>query len=449
MQTGADTTMGQIAALERLVPQLAKLEQLLAEGNEAQIAALARFAADPNLKRLRDLVEEQRSEFDALDFVGRLRLESGRALWGWEEFHSGVLAWLLDPKQSHGIGDKFLSGFLTRVGVQTAEHFIDWSTASVQQEWPNEVDGEWGYLDILILNESAQTLCAIENKVFSSEHSEQLTRYRKALSDSYPDFTKHHIFLTPRGTLPYREEERASWVPATYATVLNIAQQIVDDNSRPVKEDVRAFLWQYATTLRRNIVPETSIAQLARKIYMEHREAIELIIQHKPDFVEEAKEMFKAAIQQQDDWKLDRELAGLVGFRHAKWEKFDVFKTGTGWTSKALVLFDFDFREDGKVMLILTISPGNEESARSRLFEAAQRNPLFDSKGHSFGRWRDRYIRLHVSESILDRSHFDNWGNQESIRTKINEWVANFAENQFPAMNEVIINCLRESEAEQ
>ena len=75
------------------------------------------------------------------------------------------------------------------------------------------------------MNETGSALCAIENKVFSSEHSEQLTRYRRALAERYPDFTRHHVFLTPGGIDAHLEEERRFWVPAAYATVLDIVQQ--------------------------------------------------------------------------------------------------------------------------------------------------------------------------------------------------------------------------------
>ena len=32
---------------------------------------------------------------------------------------------------------------------------------------------------------------------------------------------------------------------------------------------------------------------------------------------------------------------------------------------------------------------------------------------------------------------------------KLRDWLTNFAEKQFPAMNKVIVKCLREYEAEQ
>ena len=66
------------------------------------------------------------------------------------------------------------------------------------------VGGQQGYLDILIVNQGQQILCAVENKVFSSEHSNQLTRYRKALEESsYSTFAKYLVFLTPQGTFPH------------------------------------------------------------------------------------------------------------------------------------------------------------------------------------------------------------------------------------------------------
>ena len=37
----------------------------------------------------------------------------------------------------------------------------------------------------------------------------------------------------------------------------------------------------------------SEVSQLARKIYLEHREAIELVIQHKPDLVDEMKQIFR------------------------------------------------------------------------------------------------------------------------------------------------------------
>ena len=444
MQTNDAETAEQIAALESVAPKfgLERLEEMNDVEQMAQVKDLGNFSGDARLKELGWLYEEQRSEFDALDFIGRMRLDCGRDLWGWEEFHSGVLTWLLDPSGSHAMGDRFLTEFLRTVGALPEIQTADWSCAGIIPEWRNQVDGEWGYLDILILNDSEQILCAIENKVFSSEHSEQLTRYRKALADRYPDFTRYHVFLSPKGTSPYREKEREAWTPATYATVLNIIQRIVEDNDNPVKEDVRAFLSQYATTLRRNIVPDTNtnIREMVRAIYSEHKEAIELIIQHKPDYIAEMKERFRAAIKQQLKWIPDWEEPKIVFFRSADWDRFEAFKTGTGWGNPgSLVTFGFDLRED-RPTLIFTLGPGSEERAREKIYQSASRVR---------GELRTSYTRLDVKGPILDDADVANWIDEEATRAKIEAWVKNFAENEFPAMNDVIVNCLREYEAEQ
>ncbi len=442
---------GEIIALESVLPALGQLEDTMPPGPATQMEAIANFVADARLEELKALIELQRNEFDALDFVGRSssRLGSGSNLWSDEEFHSNLLGWLLNPRESHQVGESFLKLFLEETGAFPQVQTGDWSQASVIREWENQVDGKLGYLDILILNESEQALCAIENKVFSSEHSEQLTRYRKALAAAYPDCIRRHVFLTRRGTLPFREEEREYWTPATYAAVLNIVQRIVDDHISPVEEDIRQLMRQYATTLRRNIVPETSVRQLARQIYLEHKDAIDLIIQHKPNYIEEMKREFLTALGDVNGWVLDREDSGFVRFRSLEWDNFEVQETGTGWLpqSSALILFQINFR-DGAMNLPyfdVGLSPGPNETFRRRLLDNAINKPgLFTPRDRSY---RSGWIVLDQKEYILEEADLKRW-DDPSVRGKIHAWVHNFAENELPAMNEVVVNCLREHEAE-
>ena len=102
-----------------------------------------------------------------------------------------------------------------------------------------------------------------------------------------------------------------------------------------------------------------------------------------------------------------------MGFSHSDWNRFDSFRTDTGWSdSDAALLFDFDLRQTGRVNLILTIPKGDiQDVARQRLFAIAQRHPdLFDPKGHRLGGgYTDSWIRLHVSEPILSEADFINW----------------------------------------
>ena len=445
------THAARISALHNALPDLKRLGEGLAAERAEQVTGLSEIETDESLHRLRELVQETRTEFDALDFIGQLRLGGGRALWGLEEFHSNVLAWLLNPRQSHGLGDRFLERFLIRAGVRPVGSLSDWAATDVTREWLNVVDGQPGYLDILVVNEAEPVLCAIENKVFSSEHGEQLTRYRKALEASYSTYTRYYVFLTPWGTLPFREEEKEYWIHRTYSIVFDIVQQIVANNGSATNGDVGAFLRQYATTLRRDIMPETSISQLARRIYLEHQEAMDQIIACKPNWVAEAKQWLKEAVAQQPGWILEVEDTNFVRFRSTDWNQYEVTHTGSGWAprSNALLLFEFTF-EDGLPWLQLALSNGDEANnpLRQKLFEAVRQHPiLFRPRSVSLS---DGWMILHQeADYILDPADYGLGWDDGTTRAKLEKWVADFATNEFPEMNEIIVNCLGEYEGEQ
>ena len=414
--------------------------------DEGRIAALEDFAADlPSLKKL---IDEQRAEFDALDFAGVSRSEA---------FHSKVLAWLLDPRGTHGAVEHFLCGFLLQATEQAvsagirADSLVEraafaWSATRVRREWGHVVDGDKGYLDILLLNEEAGFLCAVENKIGSSEHGEQLTRYRKALANQFPDFDRYHIFLSPGGTLPYRTEEQSWWTPLEYSQVLRLVEGTRKNSANPVQKDVGVFLQQYSTTLRRKIVADvdTNAQQRARQIYLTHREAIEFLVENKPDLMSEMSQFFVKAIDGQEAWKADWKQPDLVFFRSADWDRFKAFNTGTGWGDlKSLVTFAFDLRQRHP-RLICTLGPGTDEAIRSKIHADISRRPgLFSCAG---GMLNTSYTRLDVKEPITKDADLVDWDNP-AVRAKLTNWVSAFAETDFPKMNNIIVECFQECEA--
>ncbi len=55
---------------------------------------------------------------------------------------------------------------------------------------------------------------------------------------------------------------------------------------------------------------------------------------------------------------------------------------------------------------------------------------------------------MDAKEYILNEGDLNHLGDP-SVRAKIEAWVEKFAAEQFPAMNDVIVTCLEEYEAEQ
>ena len=260
--------------LDRALPAIARLEASPVGEREALSSAVHSADLLDIVTILGRAIAEENEEMDALDLIAPRS-------WAAEEFHSRIISWLLDPSAHHRQAGHFIAALLNATMAPPQLLDADWSAAQVIQEWQNVVDGHLGYLDILILNQESRALIAIEKKTFSQEHSNQLTRYGRALANGYPDFTRHHILLSPAGLSPNLQRDREHWHPARYSVIHDAIQQVLETGV--AVPDAKALLQIYATAIRRNVMPDTSINQQARRIYLEHREAIDRIIANKPD----------------------------------------------------------------------------------------------------------------------------------------------------------------------
>ena len=422
--------------LDLALPEIARLGASLAQKHEASQLAVNSPKLLDALANLNRAIVHERERMDAIDIISP-------RLWEYEEFHSRILNWLLDPSSRHRQSGCFTAALLNATKAPPQLLAADWNVAQILQEWENEVDGHKGYLDILILNQEYQSLIAIENKTFSQEHSNQLTRYRLALENVYPDYARHHVFLSPSGVSPYRKRDRKYWRPASYSVIHDAIRQVLETGV--ADPDANALLQIYATTIRRNVMPDTSLKQQARRIYLEHREAIDLIFANKPNWVNETKNMLKEAVVKHSFWKLGREDSHFVRFRAADWEEFPSSWTGTGWAprSNALLLFQIRFYNE-RPYLDLGLSPTDPINAeiRSALFDAVRQNPaVFKLKNKSL---IEGWMILHEEpDYILEPADYGPGLDDGSVRRKIEAWIDKFAAEQFPEMNRIIVDCLR------
>ena len=124
--------------------------------------------------------------------------------------HSNFLAWLLDPNGNHGMGDKFLREFVSKLGQREVvpENVTDCI-----------VRREWLHIDLLVLCQKEKYLLCVENKVLSGEHDDQLHRYRDTLLEEYPGYTMSFAFLSPDGIAPLSADDQQYWQPVSYADI--------------------------------------------------------------------------------------------------------------------------------------------------------------------------------------------------------------------------------------
>jgi hypothetical protein len=144
-----------------------------------------------------------------------------------------------------------------------------------------EVRREWNNIDILVVitENKKKVVVAIEKKVKSSEHSNQLTRYREIVEREFDDFVKLFVFLTPDNLIPSDD----GWIPFGYDTISDVIKDILHYKKDSLSSNVVSFLSQYYTILRRYIVGQSEVEKIAIEIYKKHQEALDIIFQYKPD----------------------------------------------------------------------------------------------------------------------------------------------------------------------
>ena len=123
--------------------------------------------------------------------------------------HSRMLAWMLDPHETHAQGTLFIKGFLSAIKLN------DRIDEYIPEERENGARGEDievfrerpGRIDLAVI---ANELFAIfvENKVRAGEQQDQLERHWDTLNEyaerewQIPPTNRHLVFLTPTGRAP-------------------------------------------------------------------------------------------------------------------------------------------------------------------------------------------------------------------------------------------------------
>lgn len=152
------------------------------------------FATEPRLPELAALLRRP-PRFNILSALGLSRQELR---------HSALLAYLLDPREPHGLGDSFARALLGQVAPLLPES-LDVPALSLAGM---TVQREWNYIDVLLEAPTDRLAVIIENKVDSDEHSGQLSRYERLVRKHRPGWRVIGIYLTLDGAPPAQERDR-------------------------------------------------------------------------------------------------------------------------------------------------------------------------------------------------------------------------------------------------
>jgi hypothetical protein len=360
-----------------------------------------------------DKLEAKLAQFNIFEAIGVVRQEVR---------HSNFLSFLLNPSQNHRLDDIFLKRLLKRVLLEADEPTelkdlkispIDIDIADLKDA---EVHREWKHIDILIYSPSNHLVCAIENKIDSGEHSNQLQRYRKNISKEYGDCRAILIYLSPEGTPPSDEK----WIAYSYSKIAELVDNIRENYKSTLGADVYTLMLHYSHLIRRHVVSDSEIAELCRKIYRKHKQALDLIFEHRPDLQLEFSEKLKEIANQHLESHqiiLGNYAKNYVNFYPKEWEGLPI-------------LFHFLNLPDRLLIQLFIFSGDN--SLRKLIHQASLKNLDIFRKG----RWSERWITIYKKE-ILKPSDYEDT-DVDSLMMKVQASWAQFLTHDLPKIREII-----------
>ena len=279
--------------------------------------------------------------------------------------HSNFLSWLLDPEGSHKLGDIFLKRFLRE--VFSSDKFFDIDQVDVEGMDLSKVEvlREWKNIDVLII--LSDVVVCIENKVYSKEHSNQLKRYKEIIENQFPKHKKTYVYLNPDGDSS--ESETEQFQPISYDFIVESLERIVSVFGESMNPNVKNYIKDYTTTIKREIMGTDQLTELSKKIYQNHKELFDFIFEHKPDIVDNLNLIMKDELNKRG-WLLGSENKYYVRFLTEPIKDLIYYNTDTknSWNKRESFLFEIQIQPStNRLMFKTVISPSDSKYNVERL----------------------------------------------------------------------------------
>lgn len=264
--------------------------------------------------------------------------------------HSNFLAFLLNPAEAHGLGDRFLRAMLMAAAGTHPEPPVSRLGLAVGDCGGALVYRERDHFDITVQIPELHLLFVIENKVDASERPEQLVDYRRQVEGRYPGSRFMGTFLTPEGYAGDDEQ----WGTLSYSTVAGELRRIAaEETPAPA---VALAIQHYADLIERRIVVSPELIDACRRIYTQHRVALDLIAEHgEVSVLAEAFDDFKKKHSNLDAFTVH---TGAIHFVAKEWLAAPGFQVAdkARWGTSCPVKFWFRQRP-GELFLRLEVGP--------------------------------------------------------------------------------------------
>jgi hypothetical protein len=234
-----------------------------------------------------------------------------------------------------------------------------------------EVRREWKNIDILILIENL-VIC-IENKVDGQDHINQLSNYRSIIDQNFKDHKKIFVYLSPGGEQPTSIQERQFYTPYSYEQISVHLDQYLETHGHLLSQSVQQYLTDYQTTLKRELMKNDSVNELANKIYKNHKDLFDFVFENKSDIASDIYPVLVKKIQD-SNWVIGSKNKGYARFLTKSLDPI-IPRKGQGWPLKECFLFEIDFLWNKNRAVFKTVIAPCDSAIQNLLSKALQQIP--------------------------------------------------------------------------
>jgi PD-(D/E)XK nuclease superfamily len=357
-----------------------------------------------SLKELERFVVENDDLLAIESRIGRFNIFDALSLTHVEIRHSNFLAFILDPAESHGQGQLFLKGLLMDL--------LKSAPAELRPLSPIDLDGtdlrgvevrrEWKNIDLLITCKEPRFAVVIENKIGSHEHSNQLSRYQATMRENYPDLPALYVYLTPDADEPSDE----SWVPYSYADIHRVFERVRETYRNAIGDDILVFLDHYLNLLGTRFMNDEKVDELCRRIYKNHRQALDLIWERVGSPKSAAFGEVVNVVEADVRWRSWHESTNYISLQPKIWLEwlppFDIGEDKKWW-------FLVDLRHDGRnLRYSIWVGPMEDATKRKEIITKLRDEiPKFGFERTRAREFHRQWSRISANERVLE------WGEDE------------------------------------
>jgi hypothetical protein len=270
-----------------------------------------------------------------------------------------------------------------------------------------------------------QFVFAIENKIDASESPHQLSKYEGTIQSEFSKEKKLFAYLTKDGEPPSNER----WSAISYSDVMDALQEAVSHHSVNLTSEAKIVIDQYVRMIRRNIVPDQELVDQCRRLYAQHKDALDLIYRYgEVDAFESAANLF---FKNHSDIKQCVVRSGRAAFWPTPLVQSPPEFEGTNWFGQSRpVMFWFYLGADYKFGLVIEVGPyASEQFPREVLVQRLL--DYFKSSNKIY----PKYTRVYSEYKKLTE---DQVSNSEEIEKVMEAFYSTVTSKHLPAVIDVV-----------